>query len=102
MAASHPETVKKILVRYQDNSIWLLLQKVIENAKVEKRKKNSPGISERTEEDVIEQKCLGLLQQIMELEPETVAPKLMHADSFINYLLKALEEMPEQGQATYA
>lgn len=54
LVASHPETVNKILARYQDNSIWLLLQKVIENAKVEKRKKNTPSISERTEEDVIE------------------------------------------------
>ena len=54
LAESHPEIVSKVLTRYQDNSIWTLLQKVIECARVDKRRKGLQDVSERTEEDMIE------------------------------------------------
>jgi len=39
---------------------------------------------------------------MLELSPETLAPKMMHVDSFINYLLKQLEQQISQIQMSYA
>lgn len=40
LAQSHPETVKKVVARYQDNSIWILLLKVCQNSQKEKLSKS--------------------------------------------------------------
>ena len=57
--------------------------------------------SERTEEDLLEQKCLGILRNMMESEPETLAPKLMHTDSFINFLLDTLDDQTHPTNMSY-
>ena len=57
--------------------------------------------SERTEEDLLEQKCLGILRNMMESEPESLAPKLMHTDSFINFLLDTLDDQTQVANMSY-
>ena len=91
LAKSHADTVKKILGRYADNKIWTLLQKVSQNAREEKQRKGLQDVSERTDEDILEQKCLNLLQNMLEIQGEVIAPKIMHADAFIDYLLTSIE-----------
>ena len=49
------------------------------------------AVSERSEQDLLEQKCLNLLQNVLEIEPELMAAKMMHSDSFIQYLLDTLD-----------
>ena len=57
--------------------------------------------SERTEEDILEQKCLGILRNMMESEPELLAPKLMHTDSFISFLLDTLDDQTHTTNMSY-
>jgi len=47
-------------------------------------------VSERTEEDILEQKSLAILQNMLDIQAEIVAAKLMHADTFIEYLMESL------------
>ena len=91
LASSHLDTVKKTIQRYSDNSIWTLLIKVMQSARVEKQQKGLMAVSERSEQDLLEQKCLNLLQNVLEIEPELMAAKMMHSDSFIQYLLDTLD-----------
>ena len=91
LAQSHPETVKKVITRYQDNSIWSLLQKNITQARKEKLSRKLQSVSERTEEDILEQKSLAILQNMLDIQAEIVAAKLMHADTFIEYLMESLQ-----------
>ena len=42
---------------------------------------------------------MNLLQNMLEIQADTLAPKIMHTDAFIDYALQSLEEILNNDQA---
>lgn len=91
LIASHKLTVTKVIQRFSENSIWSLLVRVMQGVRAEKKAKGDKVVSERSEEDLLEQKCLNLLQNILEFDAELISAKMMHSDAFIQFLLESMD-----------
>ena len=72
-----------------DNSVWTPLLKILMMALAEIK-----GSQERESADTLVQKCLALLENMLDLQPEVVSNKLMHSDNFIDVLLLMQDRRP--------